>query len=225
QILVLDLSQNLHAPGAVRAEPAEVTGGVELRRVSVAGQDLRSDAPTGARYVVEGTKLVLVPGEPVAPGQTVDLGIDWAFAVPKAGAGERMGYDEGLVFLAYWYPQMAVYDDVNGWHPDQFLGTSEFYSGFGDYEVTLEAPAGWLVMGTGELANAQEVLAAPVLERLRVAEASDTVVRVVTAGDLDRVTRASSGTLSWTFRADSVRDVAYSLTRRALWDVARTPVG
>lgn len=183
QVLVLDLTQNFHAPGAVRMEPAEVTGGVELTRVAVGGQALSSGGEAGPRYMVEGTKLVVVPPQPVGPGQTVDLGIDWGFTIPQAGAGARMGYDsDNLFFLAYWYPQMAVYDDVVGWHPDQFLGTSEFYAGFGNYDVTVEAPAGWVVMGTGELVNAEEVLAAPVLSRLRLAEQSDTVIQVLAGG-------------------------------------------
>ncbi|MBW3628537.1 MAG: M1 family peptidase, partial [Gemmatimonadetes bacterium] len=66
----------------------------------------------------------------------------------------------------------------------------------------------------------------PVLQRLRLAERSDTVVHVVTAADLSGATRAGPGqTLRWTFRADSVRDVAYSVTRASVWDAARTAVG
>jgi aminopeptidase N len=64
--------------------------------------------------------------------------------------------------------------------------------------------------------------------RLRAAEASDTVVHVVTAADFGpgRATqRAAAGYLRWHFTADSVRDVAYSVTRASLWDAARTPVG
>src|SRR5690606_11199788 len=38
--LVVDLTQNFHAPGAMRLEPVEVTGGVQLRRVAVNGQEL-----------------------------------------------------------------------------------------------------------------------------------------------------------------------------------------
>ena len=59
-----------------------------------------------------------------------------------------MGYggDEHF-YLAYFYPQMAVYDDVAGWDTDRFTGTAEFYADFGRYEVTIDAPTGWLVEG------------------------------------------------------------------------------
>jgi hypothetical protein len=226
EILVLDLTQNFHTPGAMRLEPVEVTGGVQLERVAVAGQVIGAGESGANRYLVDGTKLVIYPAQPVGPGQSVELGVDWSFVIPQAGAGGRMGHSrDNLVFLAYWYPQMAAYDDVLGWHPDQFLGSAEFYSDFGNYDVTIEAPAGWLVMGTGRLTNPDEVLTPQIASRLTAAERSDTVVHVVTAGDLDRVTRESGGALRWTFRADSVRDVAYSVTRRSLWDAARTPVG
>lgn len=229
EVLVLDLDLNLHAPGVPRNEPAEVTGGVEIGRVSVGGEAAREAAPgvRGARYEVRGTKMVIAPPRPVAPGATIPLEIDWAFRIPQAGAGERMGYSgENLFFLAYWYPRMAVYDDVGGWHPDPFLGTAEFYSGFGSYDVTVEAPEGWVVMGTGRLANPEEVLAPEVVRRLRLAEASDSVVLVAAPDSLGPATaRAADGWLRWRFQADTARDVAFSATRESRWEAARTAVG
>lgn len=225
QVLVVDLVQNIHAPGAVRLEPAEVTGGVKLSRVVVGGETLQEGGRNGPRYVVDGTKLYLIPSRPVLPRTSVDLAMDWSFTIPKAGAGGRMGYDTDLFFLAYFYPQMAVYDDVEGWAVDQFLSPGEFYADFGSYQVDLEVPAGWVVTGTGELTNASSVLAAPVLQRLTAAASSDTIVHVLSASDFDRATRATRGTQRWSFRADSVRDVAFGVTRRSLWDAARTPVG
>lgn len=139
-----------------------------------------------------------------------------------------MGWSEdNLFYLAYWYPQMAVYDDVVGWHADAFLGLAEFYQGFATYEVTLDVPQGWLVQGTGELQNESEVLRDHICERLRVAESSDTVVHVITEQDLESgFTRHSpGGRLRWHFTADSVRDVAYSITSASLWDATRTAVG
>lgn len=226
--LVLDLTQNFHAPGGMRLETVEITGGMELQRITVNGQEIQTGALATdmSGYQTDGTKLIILLPEPLSGGASIELGIDWSVAIPAQGAGGRMGHNAGnLIHLAYFYPQMAVFDDVIGWSPDHFLGTAEFYSGFGNYEVTVEAPAGWLVAGTGRLINAEEVLAPAVLERLALAEQSDTVVHVVTSAQLDEVTRASSGTQRWTFRADSIRDVAYSLTRESVWDAARTPIG
>ncbi len=239
----LHLTQNVHAPGAARNEPYEVTGGMDLSRVAAAGvqlAELTAEAAvtdvgaadrSPAGYVVDGTILRIDLPEPLMPGGTVELELAWTFRVPQGGAGPRMGWDgDDLFFLAYWYPQMAVYDDVVGWQIDPFLGLSEFYSGFGSYDFTVGVPEGWIVLASGRLQNPEDVLAPAVLERLRQAESSDSVVHVLAEDDIEagRAGRRgpdAAGTLEYRFRADTARDAAFSATRSSLWDAVRAPVG
>jgi Peptidase family M1 domain len=228
-VVALQLAQNLHAPGAVRLEPQEVTGGVEIMRLAVAGLTLQPGAvDQGPGYEVFGTTMGVRPRDPLPPGQALVLEIEWAFRVPQSGAG-RMGWSgDDLFHIAYWYPQLAVLDDVDGWHTDAYTGNAEFYAGFGSYDLTVEVPAGWIVSATGRLENAREVLPEPIRERLARAERSDTVVHVVTADDLaaGRATMpGTGGRLRWRFVADTVRDAAFSATRASRWDAVRTPVG
>ncbi|UCF40164.1 MAG: M1 family metallopeptidase [Gemmatimonadota bacterium] len=233
----LQLLQNLHAPGVVRNRPQrDVTGGVELKRVVAGGAELQpvlggafqgpGRSPRG--YGVNGTTLQLRPPQPLRPGDSLVVEIDWGFSVPQSSSG-RMGWSrDNLFHIAYWYPQMAVYDDVVGWHTDPYRGNSEFYMGYGDYDLTVEAPEGWVLTATGRLENADEVLPEAVYRRLQQAERSDSVVHVLTALDFGpgRATRRSdSGYLTWHFTAENVRDVTFSATRASLWDAARTPVG
>ncbi|MGQ0562812.1 MAG: M1 family metallopeptidase [Gemmatimonadota bacterium] len=228
-VLHVDLTQNFHRGDAVRNEPAEITGGYELRSVSVAGRQVHADGEvtTGPRFQVNGTRLAILAPQPVLPGGSAAIRIDFAYTIPQAGAGERMGYSrDDLFFMAYWYPQMAVYDDVIGWHPDPFVGTTEFYYDWANYEYNIDVPAGWVLVGTGNLANPQQVLSSDVYARLQRAEASDQVVNVITRANLNRATAAgTNGRLVWRFVADSVRDVAFSATRASLWDATRAPVG
>lgn len=222
--LHLELLQNLHAPGAARLEPAEVTGGVVLDRVAVDGTPL-SDTTDGPRYQVENTQLVLHPEASVAPNDDVTIEVNWHFSIPQAGAGARMGYSrDNLLFLAYWYPQMAVYDDVTGWMDDAFLGLGEFYADFGDYDLTVHAPDDWIVQATGRLQNPRDVLTPETHSRRERAYASDTTVSILTPDQRGTVD-AETDTLSWHFAAQNVRDVAFSLTRDSHWEAARTPVG
>jgi hypothetical protein len=228
--LVVQLIQNIHAPSAARSFEEEVTTGVELRRVAVAGAELAAleDDDDGPGWQVSSTRLFIRPPTPVLPGETIELAFDFGFPIAQAGASGRMGYSgENMFYLAYFYPQMAVYDDVAGWDTDRFTGQAEFYADFGRYAVTIDAPANWLVDGTGELQNPDETLAADVRARLDAAAASDSVIRVLSSADYDRpVTRPGrDGRVEWRFVADSVHDVAYSVTRRTNWDVTRTPVG
>ncbi|HEU0300079.1 MAG TPA: M1 family metallopeptidase [Longimicrobium sp.] len=225
--LHVDLTLNHHAPGVVRNEAAEVTGGVQVDRVAVDGAEAAQGGQSGTRYAVNGTRMIIVPAAPVQPGASVRIQVDWQYQVPQAGAGGRMGWSEDdFFFFAYWYPAMAVYDDVVGWHPDPFRGTAEFYADFGRYDVTIEAPPQWIVFGTGVLQNPEQALAPAVLQRYRQGIGSDQVVHVVTPADFGRTTAAGEGgRVAWRFVADSVRDHAFSVTRASNWDARRTAVG
>jgi len=218
--LAVQLHQNLFAPGAARAEATPVTGGMELRSVTAQGATLAAGAASDSTpgYVVEGTVAWLRLPRKLAPGGTADLAFDWAFTVPPDGA-PRMGTDGEIFYLAYWYPQMAVYDDVGGWQTDQYLGNAEFNMGYGDYDVSLTVPAGWLVAATGELRNADQVLAAGTRARLAEARRSGSVVHVVGAAErgAGRAT-AGGGKLTWRFTARDVRDFAFGTSDRYLWD-------
>jgi hypothetical protein len=230
--VVLQLLQNVHAEGAVRNRPAEVTGGMEVKRLVAQGEELEelgSGRMTGGGYRVFGTSLQLRLPRALQSGDSAVLEVDFGFDIPQRGGGSRMGWSrDNFFYLAYWYPQMAVLDDVVGWQSDPFLGGAEFYMGYGSYDVTLEVPEGWVAMGTGRLANTDQVLPDEIAARLRRAESSDTVVHILTTADFGPGTatrRTDNGYLSWHFVADSVRDVAYSISRESMWDAARTPVG
>ena len=225
--LHLELAQNLHAASAVRGEPVEITGGVELRRVAVGGRALSDTALHRPTYRVQGTQFVIAPEAPVLPGQSVTLAIEYGFTIPQQGASGRMGYspeeNPDLFFVAYWFPTMSVYDDVAGWYTDPFRGRAEFYDDYGSYDLTLDVPAGWLVQSTGALQNPGEVLRPSVAERMRRAHQSDTPLMVLEAGDDG--TRQDRARLRYHYTAENVRDAAFSATTNANWEAARTSVG
>ncbi|MBI4501939.1 MAG: M1 family metallopeptidase [Gemmatimonadetes bacterium] len=226
--VAMHLYQNIHLAGAARNERQQVTPGMELRRLTVAGQQIARDTRMGAGYQINGTILILRLPRPLAPGDSVDIGADWAFIVPQNGAG-RMGWSaQNLFFLAYWYPQIAVYDDVIGWNRDQYLGTAEFYMGYADYDVTIEAPKGWIVIATGELQNADSVLNEVTVRRLKQAEQSDSVIPIITTEDIwsNRTTKpGKKDRLTWHYTAKNVRDVSFSASKESKWDAVRAAVG
>jgi len=239
RVLYLQTLQNFHTQEAPRQGAAEITGGMQFTRVAAAGQTLQPVPPrrllgpgqggaAQAAYRITATTMAIRPPQAVLPHDSVALDLDWSFRIPQEGVGGRMGWNaDNLYFLAYWYPQMAVYDDVVGWQNDAFLGNSEFYAGFADYDITLDVPEGWLVSATGQLVNAADVLPENILQRLRSAEASDTVVHVLTAADFGpgKTTRPSSdGRVRWNFAADTVRDVVFSASSASVWDAMRTAV-
>lgn len=226
--LFLELAQNAHKQGSPRLESAEITGGITLHEVRYQGEDMEVISRRGeSGYLVDGTIMLVLPEEAIMPGDSVQLDIDWSFKVPQQGASGRMGYNEdNLYFIAYWYPQMRVYDDVIGWFTDPFLLNAEFYHGFADYNVRITAPEQWIVTATGQLTNAEEVLSDDVADRLMRAMNSDEVLRVVGKSDFGNVTQTDGdGKATWNYQAENVRDFAFSATRESMWDAARTPIG
>jgi hypothetical protein len=218
-VLWLQINQNLFAPNAIRNGEVPVTGGMEILRVEAGGRTLsRSAAGTG--YLVDQTRMRVTPERPVAPGDSIDLRMDWAFTVPPDGA-PRSGTTGDVFMIAYWYPQMAVYDDVNGWQTDIYEGNAEFYMDYADYDVGISVPSGWLVAATGTLINPEQVLTPQTRDRLAQARRTDDVVHVVNFADqgVGRSTpRGLDNLLTWRFRARNVRDFDFGTSPRFLWD-------
>lgn len=229
--LLVHLRQNLHAPGVVRTRPQQVTGGVHLARVTANGEALverrprrGSDAPG---YRVEGTVMRVTLPAPLAPGATASLDIAYSFEVPEPGA-PRMGQDGEVFYLAYWYPQFAVYDDVEGWVADPYMGNGEFYMGYADYDVAITLPEGYLVAATGTLQNPEEVLSAQSRDRLAAAAQSHDAVSIVGADERVAGTStidAPDDMLTWRFRAENVRDFAFGASDAYLWDATYAETG
>lgn len=219
--------QDLFAPGAPRNEPVTATKGFELSRLVAQGDTIYPTAseerPALRRYAT--LALVRLP-RPLAPGDSATLEFEWALDVTEQGP--RMGHDGEVFYLAYWYPQLAVYDDVNGWVQYPHLGQSEFYMGYADYDVAITVPEGWLVGATGTLENAAEVLPRASRDRLARARHGADVVHVVTAADRaagQATARGAGGTLTWRFRAKNVRDFAFGTSDKYVWDATSAVAG
>ena len=133
-----------------------------LQRVAVDGAEAvpmaGPEAPTtGAVYQVEGALSTSVHrGRSRRPNR---VGSSSAGTSPFRRRRAADGHHPARLFtVAQWYPRAAVHDDVIGWHTWPYQGNAEFYMPYGDFEVSITVPEGWLVAATGELRNAGEVL-------------------------------------------------------------------
>ncbi|HEV7589232.1 MAG TPA: M1 family metallopeptidase [Longimicrobium sp.] len=239
--IVLNLYQNIYSESVPRNRRAPNTGGVTLERVVAQGAALAEQPPArigvmrqaerpAAGYAVDGTLARLMLPRPLVPGDSAVLEVDWHHQVPPAPTF-RTAWEDALGARAFvvgqWYPQVAAYDDVNGWDATPYLGDGEFYLEYGDFDVDLTLPAGWIVGATGTLVNAADVLAPETRRRLERAARSDSVVHVVTAADLASgaaLTRPADGRITWRFAARNVRDFAFATSDHYLWDAARATV-
>jgi hypothetical protein len=225
--LVVHLYQNLMKAGAERTRTVVPTDGLEIAEVRLGGVPISLQARGRDRPIRDTLLTVRLP-EPLAAGAKVTLEIDYAFTVPRAGTAPRMGHEsENVFYLGYWYPQFAVYDDVNGWVADQHRGNGEFYMGYADYDLAITAPVGYLVRATGELQNADEVLTQKARDALATARTDHGIVHIVDKEDLaagNATAKAESGKLCWKFRAENVRDAAVSIAKTYLWDATHAVI-
>jgi hypothetical protein len=228
--LWLFLEQNICEPGSVTNKldqpPLVFLGSTfDFSCKTFAGGLTLEYVRLGTRHLersVYGTTMRVDLPRPLPPGQFLDLEIGWRFPVPDYGAG-RMGRDGTLYELGQWYPRVAVYDDVRGWNHEPYIGGGEFYLEYGRFDVALTLPAGYVVGATGTLLNPLEVLTATQRARLARARASATPVAIITAeeaGDASRTRPRRTGTLTWRFAADSVRDFAFGAAPDFRWDAS-----
>jgi hypothetical protein len=238
----MQLDQNLFKPGSVgsllfassaRFGGAGFQGGFEITRITQspaprAGKSATSLVPLHPKgrsdslaTRVDDTMMYVELATPLAPGASTILGLDYAFNIPEHGA-DRMGRDGSLYEMAQWYPRMAVYDDVHGWNTDQYLGQGEFYLEYGDIDYAITLPAGYIVAGSGVLQNPTEVLTATERARLAAAATSDSTMAIVTGEELasGAARPRTDGTLTWRFKARSVRDVAWAASPDYQWDAS-----
>jgi hypothetical protein len=213
----MQLDQNLYKSGSAGSAlfPEDTRFG---DRGFEGGYDIQNLVTNGKRAIsqVHETQMRVDLAEPLAPhGGKVTIAMDYSFAVPEHGS-DRMARDGPLYEIAQWYPRVDVYDDVRGWNTDQYLGQGEFYLEYGDIDFAVTVPAGYVVAGSGLLQNPQDVLSAAQRSRLASAARSDTVIRIITEAEAKPV--AKSGTKTWRFRAQHVRDVAWAGAPDFRWD-------
>jgi len=176
-------------------------------------------------YVINDTMLRIDLPEPLAPDARTTIQIDWDHnIIDEVAVGGRGGYEyfpeeDNYIFgMAQWFPRLAAYTDYTGWQNKQFLGRGEFTLEFGDYQVNLTVPADHIVAASGVLQNQDEILTAEQQERIESANTKAPVYIVTPEEAEENESSKASGTKTWEFKAENVRDFAWSSSRKYIWD-------
>src|SRR5881296_1277449 len=150
-------------------------GGITIERFTAGGKAL-----SRAEY---GTMMRVELPRPLPPRGAIDFDVAWHFPVPPYGGGRMGRIGTRLYEIGQWYPRLVVYDDVHGWNPLPYIGAGEFYLEYGDFDVTLTLPAGFLVAATGTVRNPLAVWTPAMRARLARARASAEPVQIVTKAE------------------------------------------
>jgi hypothetical protein len=96
---------------------------------------------------------IILP-KPLQPGGKIKIKTPFYVDIPQYIS--RSGHDGKSYMICQWYPKPAVYDR-KGWHQFPYLDKGEFYSEYGNFEVSITLPSDYIVGASGVLQNADEI--------------------------------------------------------------------
>ena len=174
-----------------------------------------------------GTHIRINLEQPLKPGESTSLDIEWAYALVEENAVRaRNGYEtfedgNDIFLMAQWYPRVTVFSDYEGWHNKEFIGNGEFTLEFGDFEVDISVPSDHVVSATGVLLNEDDVLSPIQKKRMEQARKSEKPMFIITPDEAyDNELEKSTDYKTWSFKAENVRDFAWASSRKFIWDAA-----
>jgi Peptidase family M1 domain len=101
------------------------------------------------------TILIVSLAEPVAPGKSVTVEVDFTLELPDVWG--RWGMHQGIVYLANWYPVLAHHDD-RGWERTPFVPWHQpWHQEAGLYKVRLELPEKQVVASSGTIQKREPI--------------------------------------------------------------------
>lgn len=221
------LIQNVHVPTAGRNDAVDMgffTKGMQLDTFKINNEPVEwnneevntSDNPTNNLITLK---------TPMLPNTSVTITMAWHYQINQTLADAREGMlDPTSFFIAYWYPRLSVYDDVEGWDKIPHNGSAEFYNDFGNYDVTVKVPQDYIVIATGDLLNANEIYTEPIANRLDEANNNNDVNLCILINDIKNKSIKLTDAGAWHFKADSVCDFAFGVSNHYLLDAASVMV-
>ncbi|APU67420.1 Zn-dependent aminopeptidase [Christiangramia flava JLT2011] len=200
-------------------------GGFNIEAVSQNGKPLK--------YMIHQTMMRIDLPQSLKAGDSYTFSIKWNYNINnhvtnRARSGYEYFPEDGnrAYQIAQFFPRMAVYNDVEGWQNMQFWGSGEFALPFGDYEVNITVPADHIMEATGELQNRGDVYSKDMMKRYDQAKKSfDKPVVIVTQEEAEKAEKGfSNKTKTWKYKAENVRDFAFSTSRKYILDMMAVDV-
>ena len=181
------------------------------------------------QYTINKTMMRVELPQPLKSGETFSLRINWHYYLTDRmdgvtdgrGGFEHFPENDNYIFtIAQWFPRLCVYSDFEGWQNKQFTGRGEFALNFGNYVVKMTVPEDYVVGSTGECLNYNTLLTKQELERWEMAKTAKEPVEIVTLAEAEanEKSKKSTGTKTWIYKADKVRDFAWTASRKFIWD-------
>jgi hypothetical protein len=213
--ILFKLYPNIYKKGSSRLmsiKDEDATDGVNIEKLSVNEELLQSKS-----YRINGTDMS-VRSKPLLPGQSLKFTIGYSYTLNKQSHIRTGEVEEGAYFIAYFFPRIAVYDDIDGWNRNPYLGTQEFYNDFCDFTTAITVPAKYIVWATGDLKNSNDIFTEKYQHRIDLAESKNDYINIIDSNDLKEghITKGSNFN-TWMFEAKHVTDAVFALSDHYIW--------
>ncbi|SFP97721.1 M1 family metallopeptidase [Hymenobacter arizonensis] len=210
------LYTNIYQKGAPRTRnfsPEDVGEGMTISALTINGEvfDVK-------KLAIQATNMTVPLRRALGSRQAANVQVTYAYTLNK-GSHQRTGEVEpGAAFVAYFFPRIAVYDDIDGWNKQPYTGDQEFYNDFCNFKAAITVPKDFVVWATGDLKNASQVLTKKYAKRLQDAERKDAVAAIISAEDAKRrdIT-APNAQNTWRFEAQNVTDFVFATADHYVW--------
>jgi hypothetical protein len=230
KFLWLQLDQNIYKQSSRGSATTTQAGGRWANAKFTEGEVIKSisvemdDKKFTPEFIITDTRMQVWLKQTLKSGNKAKMDIAFEFIIPDRGT-DRMGQlktKNGIVYeVAQWFPRLCVYDDIQGWNTLPYIGAGEFYLEYGDFDFSITAPANLIVVGSGELQNEKEVFTATQLGRLNNSRNSDKTIVIRSAKEVTDTKSRPPGKLTWKFRIENSRDVAWAASKAFVLDASR----
>lgn len=208
------LYPNLYKTGTPRestVSPRDLGEGVVIDSMWINGQ-----LANKALMAVSGTNMT-VNRQSVASGKDIQFRMTYHYTLNKSSHIRTGEVEPNAHFLAYFFPRIAVYDDIDGWNRFPYNGKQEFYNDFCDFDAYITVPKNFIVWATGDLQNCGEVLNPAYCQRIQQAEKSDALINVIDTTDDKQAITANNPFNTWHYKAANVIDFAFATSDHYMW--------
>ncbi len=190
--------------------------GFVIKKFSVASKEWSIDDKNIRR---SGTNMYIKLENPLPPDSKISFDIEWQYEFTLNAVIRAGNYGDSTFMIAYYYPKIAVYDDIDGWDKHNYTGFGEFYGEVADYNVHITVPGDFKVWATGELQNPEQVLSPEYLKRWQEAHIPGKTINIIRKDEVaKRDVTLPDKKLTWYYIAKNVPDFAFGTSNRYRWD-------
>ncbi len=177
-------------------------------------QGLTIDLEDKNQFKISDTQFTIQLASPLSSGDTLNIKYKWHYTIPGKGFRRSGAIDSNSMFIAYWYPEIAVFDDIHGWDNITYDAISEFYHDLANFKIEVEVPKNYLVWSSTELKNPTEIFPEKILNRINEAKHSSKSVTIIGKSDIGLKVNNNI----WKYEANKIPDFSFALSNQFIWE-------